>query len=90
MQTEEGLNIKCHVCPKAPNVELQRAADTEPLGLVLDGGCPQGRTNRMTERRLLDISSTTEVVLHDLKQSNQSIAAVSLTLHYPASLSEFF
>lgn len=54
MQTAEGLNIKCQVFPKAPNAELQRAADTEPLGRVLwaagGGGCPQGCTNRMTER----------------------------------------
>lgn len=33
--TTEGLNIKCRVFPKAPNVKLQRAA--EPLGPRLCG-----------------------------------------------------
>lgn len=33
----EGLKMKCQVFPKAPNAELQRAADPEPLGLVFLG-----------------------------------------------------
>lgn len=47
VQTAEGLSIKCKVFPKATNVKLQRAADTEPLGLPFwwageGGGRPLG------------------------------------------------